>query len=48
MCMIPIAIGLFKPFGIVLNPVMASVAMTMSSLTVVFNALRLRKIVNNI
>ena len=42
-CMIPIAMGLLKPFGIVINPMIASIAMTISSLTVVFNALRLRK-----
>lgn len=44
-CMIPIAMGLFKGLGINLNPVMASIAMTMSSLTVVFNALRLKRII---
>ena len=42
-CMIPIAIGLFRPFGLIMNPMIASLAMTLSSLTVVFNALRLRK-----
>lgn len=42
-CMVPIAIGILKPFGIVLSPMMASIAMTISSLTVVFNSLRLRK-----
>lgn len=42
-CMIPIAIGLFKPLGLVLNPVMASIAMILSSLTVVFNALSLKR-----
>lgn len=41
-CMIPIAAGLLKPFGIVINPMLASLAMTLSSLTVVFNALRLK------
>ncbi len=41
-CMIPIAIGLFKPFHFVMNPMMASAAMTISSLTVVFNTLRLK------
>ena len=43
-CMIPIAIGFLKPFGIGINPMIASATMTLSSLTVVFNALRLRKI----
>lgn len=42
--MIPIAMGLFSEFGIVLNPMIASFAMTISSLTVVLNSLRLRKI----
>lgn len=41
-CMIPIAAGLFEGFGIVLNPMLASLFMTISSLTVVFNSLRLR------
>lgn len=42
--MIPIAIGLFAKFNIIMNPMIASFAMTLSSLTVVINALRLRKI----
>ena len=42
--MIPVAMGLFSKFGIVLNPMIASFAMTISSLTVVLNSLRLRKI----
>ena len=42
--MLPIAIGFFKPWGITMNPMVASLAMTCSSLTVVWNALRLRKI----
>ncbi len=41
-CMLPIAMGLLKPFGIVINPMLASLAMTISSLTVVLNALRLK------
>lgn len=41
-CMIPVAAGLLEPFGIVLNPMLASIFMTISSLTVVFNSLRLR------
>ncbi len=44
LCMIPIAIGLFTPFGITMNPMMASIAMTLSSLTVVANSLRLKKV----
>ena len=41
--MIPIAIGLLKPFGISINPMIASVAMVLSSLTVICNTLRLRR-----
>ncbi len=44
--MIPIAIGVLKPFSISLNPMIASIMMTFSSLTVVFNSLRLRNINN--
>ena len=40
--MIPVAIGLFKPLGICISPMMASISMTISSLCVVFNSLRLR------
>lgn len=43
-CMIPIAVGILKPWHITLNPMLAGLAMTMSSLTVVFNALRLKNI----
>ncbi len=42
--MIPIAIGFLKPVGLTMNPMLASMAMTISSLTVVLNSLRLRKI----
>ena len=42
--MIPIAIGLFKNYNIMLNPMIASFAMTISSLTVVLNALTLKRI----
>ena len=41
-CMIPIACGVLIPFGISMNPMIAAFAMTISSLTVVLNALRLR------
>ena len=40
--MIPIAIGVLKPIGISINPMIAGLAMTLSSLTVILNALRLR------
>ena len=40
--MIPIAIGLLRPIGIEINPMIASLAMVFSSLTVILNALRLR------
>ena len=40
--MIPIAIGILKPIGISINPMIAGLAMTLSSLTVVLNSLRLR------
>ena len=43
-CMIPIAIGFLKPFNIVLNPMIGSLAMMLSSITVILNTLRLRKI----
>lgn len=42
--MIPVAMGLFKFIGISVNPMLASVAMVFSSITVILNALRLRKI----
>lgn len=42
-CMIPIACGIFVKLGITLNPMLAALAMTVSSLTVVLNALRLKK-----
>ena len=43
-CMIPIAIGIFSPFGVTMNPMFASIAMTLSSLTVTLNSLRLKNI----
>ena len=42
--MIPLAIGLFKPLGFSLNPMIAGIGMTFSSLTVILNALRLLRI----
>ncbi len=41
--MIPIATNFLRGVGLTLNPMFASLAMTISSLTVVFNALRLKK-----
>lgn len=41
-CMIPIACGILEPLGVEMNPMIAAFAMTISSLTVVLNALRLR------
>ena len=41
--MIPIAAGVLKPMGISLNPILASIAMTLSSFIVILNSLRLRK-----
>lgn len=42
--MIPIAIGILKPIGISINPMIASVAMVLSSITVILNTLRLKRI----
>ena len=41
--MIPLAIGIFKPFGLSISPMIASISMTLSGLCVVFNSLRLRR-----
>ena len=41
--MIPIAMGILKPIEISINPMIASIAMVISSLTVILNTLRLRK-----
>lgn len=40
--MIPIAIGILKPIGISINPMIASLAMVLSSVTVILNTLRLK------
>jgi len=42
--MIPVAIGILTPIGITINPMIASVAMVISSFTVILNALRLKRI----
>ena len=36
--------GLLKPIGVSINPMIASLAMVFSSITVILNALRLKKI----
>ncbi len=42
---VPIAAGIFYPFfGVLLNPIIASTAMALSSVSVIWNALRLRKL----
>jgi len=41
--MIPIAMGLFKCVGIAINPMLASLAMVLSSITVIINTLRLKQ-----
>lgn len=46
--MIPVAMGLLKPIGISINPMIASIAMVFSSITVILNASRLKNIkINN-
>lgn len=40
--MVPIAVGVFRGVGLVINPMIAGLAMVLSSLTVVLNALRLK------
>jgi Cu+-exporting ATPase len=43
---VPIAAGILYPwFGLLLSPMIASAAMTFSSVSVIGNALRLRRIV---
>ena len=41
-CMLPIAMGVFSSFGLTMNPMFASLAMTLSSVTVTLNSLRLK------
>ena len=43
-CMIPIAIGLMSGIGITLNPMIGSVSMTLSSVTVMLNTMRLKRV----
>lgn len=41
-CMLPIAAGILVPFGIEMNPMFAAFSMTISSITVTLNSLRIR------
>ena len=41
--MIPVSMGLLKPWGISINPMLAGFAMVISSLTVILNSLRLKR-----
>ena len=41
--MIPVAMGVLKPIGISINPMIASLTMVLSSITVIINTLRLKK-----
>lgn len=42
-CMLSIAMGVLTPLSIIMNPMFASFAMTLSSITVTLNSLRLKK-----
>ncbi len=42
-CMIPIAAGILIPLGVTMNPMFAAFSMTISSITVTLNSLRLKK-----
>ena len=42
--MIPVSMGLLKPWEISINPMLAGFAMVISSLTVILNSLRLKKV----
>ena len=42
--MLPIAAGAFRPLGISISPMIAGLAMVLSSITVILNALRLKLI----
>ena len=42
-CMIPIAAGILIPLGVAMNPMFAAFSMTISSITVTLNSLRLKK-----
>lgn len=44
LCMLPIAMGLFEDSGITITPMLGSIAMIISSLTVVMNALRFGRV----
>ena len=41
--MIPIAMGAFSKYGIIISPMFASIAMVLSSITVILNTLRLTR-----
>ena len=44
LCMIPVACGVFVKFGIKINPMIGSFAMMISSIVVILNSLRLKKL----
>ena len=41
---VPIAAGVLYPFGLLLSPILAAAAMSLSSVSVISNSLRLRKL----